>query len=114
MHIDAGRLNKRISFLRHTAERDADGYRGGDAPALVRSCWAQFSQTSGTEVIRAGGEFGEAKVRFLTRAHPSLNDRRLVIVYGGEEYEIEYINSYGDEGNYMEFWCSRRTMEGAV
>lgn len=114
MHVDAGRLNKRIQFLRAPSTRDADGYavQGGDE--LVREVWAQYSQTSGTELIRAGAEFGEAKVRFLTRADPSLLDRRLKIRYEGRDYAILYVNTYGDEGQYMEFWCERYTQEGKV
>lgn len=116
MHIDAGRLSKRILFLRQVYTPDADGYDADGKPEeeTVRECWAQFSQTSGTELIRAGAEFGEAKVRFVTRSYPELLDRRLVIRYNGADYDIVYINGYGDEGKYLEFWCQRRTMEGKV
>ena len=81
MHVDAGKLSKRIQFLRKTTAKDADGYDVPGEPELVRETWAQFSQTSGTELIRANAEFGEAKVRFLTRANPELLDRRLLIHY---------------------------------
>lgn len=115
MHIDAGRLRKRIIFLRRDAKPDADGYESTETgEEIVRECRAQFSQTSGTELVRAGAELGEAKVRFLTRYHPALNDRRLVIRYDGRDYDILYVNTYGDEGKYMEFWCERRTLEGTV
>lgn len=116
MHIDAGALSKRIKFLRLVRKPDADGYDTKAKPdeEPVRECWAKFSQTSGTEIIRAGAEFGEAKVRFVTRAYPELLDRRLVIRYNEADYDIVYINGYGDEGKYLEFWCERRTMEGNV
>ena len=106
MHVDAGKLSKRIQFLRKTTKKDADGYDVPGDPELVRETWAQFSQTSGTELIRANAEFGEAKVRFLTRANPELLD--------GRDYNILYVNTYGDEGKYMEFWCERITQEGKV
>lgn len=114
MHVDAGKLSKRIQFLRKTTAKDADGYDVPGEPELVRETWAQFSQTSGTELIRANAEFGEAKVRFLTRANPELLDRRLLIRYDGRDYNILYVNTYGDEGKYMEFWCERITQEGKV
>ena len=76
MHVDAGKLSKRIQFLRKTTAKDADGYDVPGEPQPVRETWAQFSQTSGTELIRANAEFGEAKVRFLTRADPALLARR--------------------------------------
>lgn len=114
MHIDAGKLSKRIEFLRQPSGRDADGYPSSGAPEIVREVWAQYSQTSGTALIRANAEFGEAKVRFLTRADPALLDRRLLIRYDGRDYDVLYVNTYGDEGKYMEFWCERITQEGKV
>lgn len=115
MHIDAGALSKRITFIRRVPTVDADGYESAEGgEKIVRECYAKFSQTSGTELIRAGAELGEAKVRFLTRYYPELCDRRLVIRYAGADYDILYVNTYGDEGKYMEFWCERRTLEGKV
>ena len=114
MHIDAGKLSKRIQFLRKTAKKDADGYDVTGEPELVRETWAQYSQTSGTELVRAGAEFGEAKVRFLTRYYADIQDRRLTIRYDERDYNILYVNTYGDEGKYMEFWCERITQEGKV
>lgn len=114
MHIDAGALNKRILFIRRVPVTTADGYEAGTAEKIVRECWAKFSQTSGTELIRAGAEMGESKVRFLTRYHPAITDRRLVVRYAGADYDILYVNTYGDEEEYIEFWCERRTLEGKV
>lgn len=114
MHVDAGKLSKRIRFLRRTTKKDADGYDVPGEPELVRETWAQYSQTSGTELVRAGAEFGEAKVRFLTRYYADIQDRRLLIRYDGRDYNILYVNTYGDEGKYMEFWCERHTQEGKV
>lgn len=114
MHVDAGKLSKRVQFLRQPAARDKDGYPSPAAPVLVRETWAQYSQTSGTELIRAGAEFGEAKVRFLTRYYPDILDRRLLIRYQGRKYSIVYVNTYGDEGKYTEYWCERYTQEGTV
>lgn len=114
MHIDAGKLTKRIQFLIPPSERDADGYPIATEKKVVRETWAQYSQTSGTELIRANAEFGEAKVRFLTRYYADIQDRRLTIHYDGHDYNILYVNTYGDEGKYMEFWCERITQEGKV
>lgn len=114
MHIDAGKLSKRIRFLRKTTKKDADGYDVPGEPELVLETWAQYSQTSGTELVRAGAEFGEAKVRFLTRYYADIQDRRLMIRYDGRDYDILYLNSYGDEKTYTEYWCERYTQEGTV
>ena len=114
MHVDAGKLSTRIRFLRKTTAKDADGYDVTGEPEPVRETWAQFSQTSGTELIRANAEFGEAKVRFLTRYYADIQDRRLTIHYDGRDYDILYLNAYGDEKTYTEYWCERYTQEGTV
>lgn len=114
MHVDAGKLSKRIQFLRKTTEKDADGYDVPGEPELVRETWAQYSQTSGTELVRAGAEFGEAKARFLVRYYDDIQDRRLTIHYDGRDYDILYLNAYGDEKTYTEYWCERYTQEGTV
>lgn len=114
MHVDAGRLNKRIQLIRRVSMADAEGYRdaGRSGEEVVRECWAQVSQTSGTELAKAGALWGEARWRFLVRAHPDLLDRRLFIRYDGADYDIQYLNTYGDGGQYAELWCERRTLEG--
>lgn len=114
MHVDAGKLSKRIQFLRQPAARDKDGYPSPSVPVPVRTVWAQYSQTSGTELVRAGAEFGEVKVRFLTRYYADIQDRRLTIRYDGRDYDILYVNAYGDDGAYAEYWCERHTQEGTV
>lgn len=114
MHVDAGKLSKRVQFLRRPTARDKDGYCSPAVPVLVRETWAQYSQTSGTELVRAGAEFGEAKARFLVRYYADIQDRRLTIRYDGRDYDILYLNAYGDEKTYTEYWCERHTQEGTV
>ena len=68
MYVNAGKLNKRIAIYRRTEDPNKPGYSApASDPELVHECWAQFSQTSGTELIKANADFGEEKVRFLIR-----------------------------------------------
>lgn len=114
MHVDAGKLDKRVQLLAHVKKLNASGEVVAERDEVVRECWAQYSQTSGTELIKANADFGEAKVRFLVRHHPAVLDRRLIVRYDGRDYDIEYLNTYGDKKQYVELWCSRRTKEGQV
>ena len=111
MNIDASHLNKRIQIVRIQTTRDKDGYPKNEE-TVIRTPWAQFSQTSGTEIVRAGAEMGEAKVRFLIRWGRTEISRKDIVRYNGKDYQIEYINGYGDSHEYMELWCSRVTMGG--
>ena len=111
MNMDSSRLNKRVEIIRVTRERDADGYET-TVETVVRRPWAQFSQTSGTELQKAGADMGEVKVRFLIRWSATPLSRKMLVRYNGADYQIEYINGYGDSMEYVELWCSRRTLEG--
>lgn len=111
MHVDSSRLNKRIQIVQIKKERDRDGYET-TVETVVRRPWAQFSQVSGTEAIRAGADMAEAKVRFLIRWSKTPLSRKMLVRYNGQDYQIEYINGYGDSMEYVELWCSLRTLEG--
>lgn len=111
MQINAGRLDKKIRIIRINRERDADGYEV-NTETVVREPWAQFSQTSGTELEKAGADMANVKVRFLIRWSATPISRKMIVRYGGADYEIEYVNGYGDSMEYMELWCSRKTLEG--
>lgn len=105
MYVNAGELDKRIDIYRKP-ELEEDGYLPENPqPLLVRSCWAKFSQTSGTELFKNNSDMGEAKVRFLIRYTAILIDRKMFVRYRGNDYEILYINGYGDGLEYLELWC---------
>lgn len=112
MNVNAGELNKRIAIYRKP-ELDKDGYLPENpAPLLVHNCWAKFSQTSGTEMVKANADMGEARVRFLIRYTRKKIDRKMFVWYKGLDYEILYVNTYGDSGEYMEIWCKWLSNEG--
>lgn len=111
MNVNPGELNKRIQVFKKDGARDADGYETG-TPSLTHSCWAKFTRTSGTEMTKANADFGEVKARFLIRFTKKKLDRKMMIRYAGDDYEIVYINDYEDSHEYMEIWCKRLTQEG--
>lgn len=109
--VDSSRLNKRIQIIRVTTERDADGYEVR-RESVIRSPYAQLSQVSGTELVKNEASMADVKVRFLIRWTETPLSRKMIVRYKGEDYQIEYINSYGDSMEYVELWCSRLTLEG--
>ena len=111
MRVNAGNLNKKIQIIGILSDRDEDGYETR-REVIVREPWAQFSQTSGTELQKAGADMAEVKVRFLIRWSATPISRKLIVRYAGKDYRIEYLNGYGDSMEYMELWCSLKTLEG--
>lgn len=111
MFVQAGELNKRIQIIRRDGARDSDGYPQPQE-TVVHNCWARFTRTSGTETLRANADFGEEKVRFLIRYTSKAIDRKMFVRYAGSDYEIQYINDYGDSHEYIELWCRWRSLEG--
>ena len=57
---------------------------------------------------------GEAKARFLIRYTRREINRKMFVRYQGREYEILYINTYGDSGEYTERWCRWLSLGGGA
>ena len=111
MDIDASRLNQRLQIVRVKTTRDAAGYETR-TEEVIRSPWGQFSQPSGTEIVRSGAEFGEVKGRFLIRWTATEISRKDIVRYNGQDWEIQYINPYGNNREHVELWCTRTTLGG--
>lgn len=111
MNVNAGALNKRIQILRVQTVKDADGYERR-TETVVRSPWAQFSRTSGTEALRSGADMGETRARFVIRAGGAAISRKDRVRYHGADYEVEYVNEYGDSGEYVELMTKLVTAGG--
>lgn len=112
MDVNAGELDKRIVILKREKTRDADGYEH-TTEQVVRRCWASFTQKSGTELQRENADFGEQRVRFLVRYTKTKLDRKMFVRHLGGDYEIEYVNGYGDSHEYIELWCKWQSREGS-
>ena len=113
--VDAGELNRRIQILRKTEQSDSAGYLAPETePEVVHTCWAKFSQTSGSSIQKANADWGEVKVRFLIRHTKKKLNRKMVVRFGGLDYEIEYINTYGDSRRYTELWCKLGSQKGEL
>lgn len=105
MYVNAGELNRRIEICRKPQPGPGGYLPEGAEPELVRRCWAKFTQTSGTEMVKANADFGEVKARFLVRYTRRSIDRKMFVRYRDSDYEILYINPYGDSREYLELWC---------
>lgn len=111
MKVNVGDLNKKIKIIKITKAKDKDGYETVEE-TVVRTPWAQFSQISGTTLVKADADMSEVKARFLIRWSRTKLSRKMIVRYDGDDYSIEYINSYGDSKEYVELWCSLLTLEG--
>lgn len=111
--IDPGEFKAEIQIISKTPTYNENGYPIY-SETLVRRCRARFSRSSGTELIKANADFAEVKVRFLIRWSPTPIDRRMIVRYKDNDYEITYINDYGDSRQYVELWCTLLTQEGAT
>lgn len=111
MELNAGKLNKRVEILRVSTQRDSNGYTT-ETVTVIRRPWAQFSRTSGTEALKNGADMSETRARFVLRAGGPAISRKDRVRYGGEDYEVEYVNEYGDSGEYVELMTKLLTAGG--
>lgn len=109
MNINPGELNKKIQIIKKEETQNENGFPVV-ADKVVRTCFAKYSNTSGTEILKAGTEFSSAKMRFLVRYSPVEIDTDMFVRYGGKDYNIEYVNPYGDSREYLEIWTSLKEM----
>lgn len=111
MELNAGKLDKRVEILRVSTRRDKNGY-AAKTETVIRRPWAQFTRTSGTEALRSGADMSETRARFVIRAGGTAISRKDRVRYGGAVYEIEYVNEYGDGGEYIELMTKLVTAGG--
>lgn len=112
MYIDPGDLRKKIQIIQAL---DGETYDKEGLPVreevLIRSCWAKVSNTSGTELIKAGSELSEGRTRFLVRHTPTPITTAMVVRFAEDDYNILYVNSYGDNREYVEIWTELKKRE---
>ena len=109
--MNIGKLNKRIQIVKLVSGGvDAEGYDTDEIEELVWECWAQVSQTSGTELIKADAELSDEKKRFLIRYAPVMINTDMLIRYNGEDYNILLINTYGDNKEFTELWTEKKEL----
>ena len=109
--MEIARLNKRIQFLTvSNGGIDAEGFETDPSETIVWECWAQVSETSGTELIKSGAEFSQTKKRFLIRYTSVLLNTDMVVRYAGQDYDIVLINTYGDNHEYTEIWTQKKEL----
>lgn len=108
--VDAGQLNKRISFVSNSGTKDSEGYKE-NSRTTVYSCWAQFRQESGKEVAERDGDYGIVEATFLIRYHAGLS-RKHVIVYNGLDWDLEYIDTYDGNREWLKIRAKREVQAG--
>ena len=111
MQINPGDLRQKIEIYSKTITVNANGYET-ETPVLFHSCSAKFTRTSGTELQKANADFADVKVRFLIRYTSKAISRKMTVKYGGNTYQITYINDYEDRHEYIEIWAELLTAAG--
>lgn len=109
MRVNPGELDKRIRIIQRKAEgQDSAGFDVEEVETVIRECWAKVTNTSGKELMEGGKEFSEAKKRFLVRYTQVPISTDMILQYRGHEYDIQYINTYNDDKDYLEIWTEGR------
>lgn len=105
MYVNPGNLDKKIQIIRLVpGGTNANGFPVPPTESIVREPWAQVTNTSGSEIIKANSEFSEAKKRFLIRYGEAEINTDMTVRYAGKDYDIEYVNPYREDKDYMEIW----------
>ena len=102
MYVDPGDLNKKIQIIQKSdGETYDDEGHLVENEVVIRTCWAKVSNTSGTELLKAGTELSQAKKRFLVRYTDTEITAAMVVRYKEIDHDILYVNPYGDSKEYL-------------
>lgn len=105
MNVNPGELTKKIDIITLITGRDDEGYPV-ESETIKHSCWAKKSQSSGSELLKAGADFVDSKTRFLIRYTSTVISEGMFVKYQGKKYDIEYVHEYEDSHEYVEIFCS--------
>ena len=106
MFVNPGKLNKKIVIFKKSGKKDKDGFPL-DEREIVRSAWASFRRTTGSEKMTAGTDIADVRARFLVRTTDAEITTNMFIEYKGEVYNIVFANDYNDSGEYTEIWVRK-------
>lgn len=109
MNVNPGELNKKIKIITYIEKQNEDGYLVNERK-IIHNANASFKRISGTETVKSGADFSVEKVRFLIRFTDKIK-RKMLVEYCNKEYEIEYLNDYEDNHEYIEIWATRNEVE---
>lgn len=105
MYVNPGEFNKPIQIIQMVSVgTNSNGFLLPPNEKVMRNCWAKVTNTSGTETVKSNSEFSESKKRFLIRWTNAEISTDMLIRYNGKDYDIKYINPYGDGKEYIEIW----------
>jgi len=109
MNVNPGELSKRIKIVSVVSGVDSDGFPIA-SETIIHECWAKAGNTSGTELIKAGAEFVEAKTRFLIRYTSKTINEDMQVIFNGDYYNIRYVNNYEYSNEYIEIFGTLRKL----
>lgn len=110
MNVNPGELSKRIKIVSVVFGVDSDGFPIIVSETIIHECWAKAGNTSGTELIKAGAEFVEAKTRFLIRYTSKTINEDMQVIFNGDYYNISYVNNYEYSNDYIEIFGTLRKL----
>lgn len=104
MYVNPGELKKSIQIIQYlTTGMNENGFPQKDE-VIVRKCRAKVTNNSGSEILKSNSEFSDAKKRFLIRYTDTEINTDMFIRYRGKDHDIKYVNTYGDNKEYLEIW----------
>ena len=104
-NMAAAELCQKVTIYDKIVKKDSAGFDDEPEISVLHSCWAKFARISGTEAVKSGAALSTVRARFVIRATPRLTDwesKNLHILYRTQEWEVQYVNEYGDRHDFTE------------
>ena len=98
---NAGKYNKKIAIYKVVPGKDSQGFLT-ESKVLVLDAYAQVKTLKGIMLLTNDSDFERAYINFTIRYSQTVenayyeaqnSNRNLLIVYGGKDYNVEYLNN---------------------
>lgn len=109
-HINAGSLDKRVTFRYYTTSSDGMGGLSPDSPTNVITTWANVEPVSGQELFGQGAANSNITHRITVRHREDLSsqgytrdtyDHLLEAVYDGRIFNIQHAINGGEDDRFV-------------
>lgn len=109
--INAGKYNHRIKIIQPNTGVDDEGFPV-DGDTVVLETWANVKTTRGMTLIINNSSFEKAYTNFTIRYPKTKITRKMLILFNGIRYSIEYLNNINDENIELEIQAKEVNIDG--
>ena len=106
--INAGKYNKLIQIVSKTQGKDSSGFPVVTETIVLRA-YANVRTVKGFTLIKNNSDFEKAYTNFTIRYPETEITRKMLVIFNGKTYSIEYLNNINEANVELEIQAKEVT-----